>query len=99
MEKENFQDIKEAIEKEIAKGNELSIYKVTEELNNYKYDETGIYIPFNHENIYLKASRTESKKSEVIYTWTKYINNRFNVYLNFIRFSIGYNTAITMTFF
>ena len=29
MEKENFQDIKEAIEKEIAKGNELSIYKVT----------------------------------------------------------------------
>ena len=77
MEKENFQDIKEAIEKEIAKGNELSIYKVTEELNNYKYDETGIYIPFNHENIYLKASRTESKKSEVIYTWTKYINNSF----------------------
>ena len=39
MEEENFQDIKEAIEKEIAKGNELSIYKVTEELNNYKYDE------------------------------------------------------------
>ena len=77
MEEENFQDIKEAIEKEIAKGNELSIYKVTEELNNYKYDETGIYIPFNHENIYLKASRTESKKSEVIYTWTKYINNSF----------------------
>lgn len=77
MEEENFQDIKEAIEKEIAKGNELSIYKVSEELNNYKYDETGIYIPFHQENIYLKASRTESKKSEVIYTWTKYINNIF----------------------
>ena len=77
MEKENFQDIKEAIEKEIAKGNKLSIYKVSEELNNYKYDDTGIYIPFHHENVYLKASRTESKKSEVIYTWTKYINNSF----------------------
>lgn len=77
MTKDSFNNIKSIIEKEIAIENELCIYKVTEELNNYKYDDTGIYIPFHHENIYLKVSRNQSKKSEIIYTWTKYINNSF----------------------
>ena len=50
MTKESFKDIKESIEKEMARENELAIYKVTDELNNFKYDDTGVYIPFNHEN-------------------------------------------------
>lgn len=74
---ENFNDIKEVIEKEIATENELTIYKVTDELNDYKYDDTGVYIPFNHENDYLKLSRTKGKKSEVVYTWTKDTDNGF----------------------
>lgn len=77
MEKKDFQDIKQEIKKEMARENELAIYKVTDELNNFKYDDTGVYIPFNHENDYLKISRTEGKKSEVVYSWTKYNNSGF----------------------
>lgn len=80
---ERFNELKESIEREIAAKNELAIYKVTDELDNYKYDDTGVYIPFNQENIYLKASRNESKKSEVIYSWTKYSDNNFQTLTNY----------------
>ena len=76
MFEENFNDIKSIIEEEIATENELAIYKVTDELDNYKYNDTGVYIPFK-EDFYLKISRTESKKSELVYTWTRYNNNSF----------------------
>lgn len=74
MTKESFKEIKESIEKEIARENEIAIYKVTDELKDYKYDDTGVYIPFN-QNISLRVSRNESKKSELIYTWTKHTND------------------------
>ena len=77
MEKKDFQDIKQEIKKEMARENELAIYKVTDELNNFKYDDTGVYIPFNHENDYLKIRRTEGKKSEIVYSWSKYNNSSF----------------------
>lgn len=72
----NFADIKSAIEKEIATENELAIYKVTDELDNYKYDDTGVYVPYQ-EDICLKISRTESKKSELVYSWVKCNNDTF----------------------
>lgn len=72
-----FSEIKVAIEKEMAIENNLTIYRVTDELEGYKYDDSGVYIPFNQEDINLKVSRNESKKSELIYTWTKYSNNKF----------------------
>lgn len=81
--KDHFNELKESIEREIAAKNELAIYKVTDELDNYKYDDTGVYIPFNQENIYLKVSRNESKKSEVIYSWTKYSDNNFQTLTNY----------------
>ena len=80
---DHFNELKESIEREIAAENELAIYKVTDELDNYKYDDTGVYIPFNQENIYLKVSRNESKKSEVIYSWTKYSDNNFQTLTNY----------------
>lgn len=73
MLKENFDN---TIKKEISTEDKLAIYKVTADLNDYKYDESGVYIPFKLD-IYLKVSRNESKKSEVIYTWNKYYNNSF----------------------
>ena len=76
MSGEKFADIKEAIEKEIATENEIGIYKVTDELTNYKYDDTGVYVHFK-QDFHLKISRNESKKSEIIYTWTKYNDNSF----------------------
>ncbi|MGN0177402.1 MAG: hypothetical protein ACI389_06185 [Methanobrevibacter sp.] len=72
--REEFDDLKVAIKKEIA--DDQSIYKVTDELINYKFDESGVYIPFNQDN-YLKLSRNESKKLELIYIWTKYNGNSF----------------------
>lgn len=73
---EKFKELKSAIKKEIDKQNEQAIYKTTDELD-YTYDKTGVYIPFNQDNTHLKISRNKSKRSEIIYTWTKYINNSF----------------------
>ena len=81
MEEHVFEDIKSAIEKELSKDDSC-IYKVNNELSNYLYDDTGVFIPYTsiHEEnkeIFLKISRNENKKSELIFTWGKYNHEKF----------------------
>ena len=60
-----------------------SIYDVKELAEEgYLDDTTGAYVPYpNKDNpeFYLKISRTEGKKSEIVYAWGKYSEKSFNI--------------------
>ena len=73
-------------------------YKLDKELENsgWKYDETGVYIPYlfkNEDNpdpreVYLKISRLPSEDLHFEYTWTKLHNGN---YYNIAKSAIGSN--------
>ena len=60
-----------------------SIYDVKELAEEgYLDDTTGAYVPYpNKDNpeFYLKISRTEGKKSEIVYAWGRYNEKSFNI--------------------
>ena len=71
------------IKDKLKKEKEKSIYNVNEltELG-YTYDECSAYVPYpNKENPthYLGISRTESKKSEIVYSWVKKNDDGFAI--------------------
>ena len=71
------------IKDKLKKEKEKSIYNVNEltELG-YTYDECSAYVPYPIEENpthYLGISRTESKKSEIIYSWVKKNDDGFAI--------------------
>ena len=60
-----------------------SIYDVKELAEEgYLDDATGVYVPYpdiDNPEFYLKISRTEDKKSEIVYAWCRYSEKSFNI--------------------
>lgn len=71
------------IKDKITKEKEESIYNVKKLSDlGYLYDSDNAYVPYpNKENptYYLGISRTESKKSEIVYSWVKKNDGEFTV--------------------
>ncbi|WP_405309892.1 hypothetical protein [Methanobrevibacter sp.] len=71
------------IKDKITKEKEKSIYNVNELSDfGYLYDSDNAYVPYpNKENPthYLGISRTESKKSEIVYSWVKKNDDEFDI--------------------
>ena len=70
------------------KEKEQSIYNVKELAEDgYLYDDNGIYIPYNPDSrdIYLKISRNQDKKCELIYAWVMKKESIFKVLTIFKR--------------
>lgn len=65
------------------KENEAALYGLSDDLleKGYRYDDTGVYIPYpdkDNAEFYLKISRNNSKKQELIYTWVKREENNIH---------------------
>lgn len=67
----------------VKEKDKTSIYNVKELAEEgYLDDTTGAYLPYPNKDkpkFYLKISRTEGKKSEIVYAWGRYTKKSFNI--------------------